>query len=488
MSLRGGGDMKSRYFRSSIVSYFAFSALLLSQKAYSNDPNIPWLKDDPGLVPQSLVPTMPASISNGENERIPSDQLGPRNPATIELYSAVAMAVDVHPSVNASIKDVLEQESLVDSAKSNYYPKIHADLSSGRVGEYGSSQLATISLSQVVYDFGKTENEVGQAAGALTKSNAKLFRKIDEVAHRAAEAYINVHRYQTLLIVARKQVSALRDVFDKATLRAGSGLATQSDPIQARSRLESSEANQVEVETLLAQWREQLGLLIGQGSNVMIGSIPEDFEYSVDFDRPVNYEALPEILEASAERQSALALLEFSRAQRYPTLALEASSNHALAGENPNNGEDQGSFNTIMLKGTALLYQGGAISAQIRAANARVLAAEELIRDAKLRIDERIRKAAQEISGSRKRLSVLGRRYNSILETETLYQEQYKLGSRSILDLLNAEQEVYLAATDREDAKYSYLLGLVDYVAASGKSRKVYRINDAVLQGAEVRP
>ncbi|KRW57860.1 TolC family outer membrane protein [Pseudomonas sp. TTU2014-080ASC] len=468
--------MKLMYRWGLLLPKFALIVLLSSTYVSADQPAVPWLNEDPGLASKSSLFAKVADYGQ---------QAGLESRDLIDLYRAVAMAVEVHPAVQASINAVLEQKNMIDSAQAGYYPRLSADISSGRLSEHGNAQLATITLSQLIYDFGKTRSKVGHAQNQRAKSVASLIKQIDDVSYRVAVAYINVHRYQTLLAVAEKQVTALSDVYDRSLLRAGSGLATQSDPIQAKSRLESAEASKVEMETLLAQWTEQLGLLIGQDSGLTIGQLPSDLESSVNFAAPVDYQTIPELLEANAEREVAVSLLEHSKAQRYPTLTLEASSNHALSGVNPNNGDDHGSFNSIQLKGTALLYQGGAVSAQIRAAYAKVSAADELIRDVRLRVDERLKKTLQELRGEKRRLHILEQRYSSILETASLYQEEYTLGKRSILDLLNAEQEAYFAATDREDSKYAYLFGVVEYIATSGKSREVYGISDKALWDME---
>ncbi|WP_235978961.1 TolC family outer membrane protein [Zestomonas carbonaria] len=412
---------------------------------------------------------------------------GGNTSSSVGLFDIVSMAVGSHPSIESSIGNVLRQEGLVDVARSGYYPQLSAGFNSGRLSSHGTSQVATLSLSQMLYDFGKVRGRVGQAEGLARKQKALVLSQVDSVALQAAEAAIMVHRYQVLQVIAKEQIAAVRKVHEMAESRAGSGLASQSDPVQARTRVDSARANLFEIETSLSEWRERLRLLTNGPSEQWVAPIPENLEFVAKLDVPVDYNALPEVIAANSEWQAAQSELESAKAQRYPTFAVEASSNQALSGVNPNNGEDQGSFNTIMLTGSSFLYQGGAISAQIRAANAGMAAAESLMAEAKLNAEERIAKAREQIRGAKKRLAVLVQRQKSMLETRELYKEQYTLGSRSVLDLLNAEQEVYLATADKEDSRHSLWMGVVNYIAASGRSREAYALNGKTIHGVEVQ-
>ena len=74
------------------------------------------------------------------------------------------------------------------------------------------------------------------------------------------------------------------------------------------------------------------------------------------------------------------------------------------------------------------------------------------------------------------------------VRTKELYQEQYKLSTRTAVDLLNAEQAIHSANTQIESARYDIYDNLVQYVSAAGKSRDVYQLNNLSIQGVEIQP
>ena len=90
--------------------------------------------------------------------------------------------------------------------------------------------------------------------------------------------------------------------------------------------------------------------------------------------------------------------------------------------------------------------------------------------------------------GAQARLGVLADRRRSIVEARDLYREQYTLGTRSILDLLNAEQEIHQAAADEEAVLHDLWASRIGYIGATGQARTYYGLNNTTVQGIELLP
>lgn len=423
----------------------------------------------------------------GRDDPVAFEEAGETPLTQLELRQAIARAVNWQPSIQAAIQTIAQQQGQIDHARAGYYPQISGGISTGKQNSYGHSQVATLSASQMLYDFGKVSGSVSQATGLLRREQANLLAKIDDVSRQTAEAIIWVHRYQELVNAARVQLKATEDILKIARLRADSGVTTQSDPVQAQSRVEGAQANLLQVQSLLDQWRDRLRTLMGAMPPEQLPEIP-DLSEAACMDGRLNYRMLPAVLVAEGERNAALGALEVAKADRYPTLSIEASTNKAISGVNPNNGDERGSFNTLTLNASAKLYQGGAVSAQIRSARAAVESADSSIRQARVEAESKMLTASQQIHGSQSRLGVLSQRTLTMEKTRELYRKQYTLGTRSILDLLNAEQEMYLAQADEVGARHDLWMGQVAYIEAAGTSREVYGLNNTRIQGLELLP
>ncbi|WP_342215463.1 TolC family outer membrane protein [Pseudomonas sp. TH31] len=411
----------------------------------------------------------------------------PLRAGVLDLREAVAIAVNRHPSITSAVSAITQQEGVVDYSMAGYYPKITAGVNSGKVNTYGNSQVATVSVSQMIHDFGKVSGSVSQAEGQMFRQQALLLKQIDSIAQETAQTMLEVHRQQALLKIANDQVKAIQDVLEMVKLRADSGLTSQSDFIQATTRVQSAQANQQQASTLLGQWRARLSTLVGNPLPASVADLPSGLEQVAHLDSPLDYAMLPDVLAAEADRKSAYGQLENAKAQRYPTIAIEASANEAISGTNPSNGIDRGSYNTVMLTGSMLLYQGGAVSAQIRSALAGIDRAESTINEARLSAEDLLLRSREQAVGARMRLGILRQRMATMTETRELYKEQYTVGTRSVLDLLNAEQEVYQAAADQETTRHDFWAGLITFIGASGRSRDAYALNNTFIQHIEIQ-
>ncbi len=85
-------------------------------------------------------------------------------------------------------------------------------------------------------------------------------------------------------------------------------------------------------------------------------------------------------------------------------------------------------------------------------------------------------------------MQVLAGQQATTVRTKELYQEQYKLGTRTLVDLLNAEQAIHSANSEVEIARYDIYSSIAQYIAATGRSRQAYDLNNIKIQGFEVQP
>ena len=101
---------------------------------------------------------------------------------------------------------------------------------------------------------------------------------------------------------------------------------------------------------------------------------------------------------------------------------------------------------------------------------------------------DQTRLAREQIENKQRQMQVLVAQQQTTVRTKELYQEQYKLGTRTVVDLLNAEQQIHSANQQIESARYDIYDSIVQFIAASGKSRDVYGLNNLSIQGVEIQP
>ena len=124
----------------------------------------------------------------------------------LDMSQAVKRAVEWNPMVTGATERVNQQGEEVGFAKSAYYPQIKLGVkSSYRDSDRRSEEALTISVSQLIYDFGKVSSNVEAAEYGVEKYQADTLRVVDQLARETAFAVIEVQRYQALLKIASEQ-------------------------------------------------------------------------------------------------------------------------------------------------------------------------------------------------------------------------------------------------------------------------------------------
>ncbi|WP_159202542.1 TolC family protein, partial [Klebsiella pneumoniae] len=93
--------------------------------------------------------------------------------------------------------------------QAKYYPQVNAGMNNGYSNTYsdsGYSPSLVVSVSQMLYDFGKVSSSVRAADAAVAQQQAMVMLNIDQVAHDTAGAVVQLQGYQKLVKIAQAQV------------------------------------------------------------------------------------------------------------------------------------------------------------------------------------------------------------------------------------------------------------------------------------------
>lgn len=254
-------------------------------------------------------------------------------------------------------------------------------------------------------------------------------------------------------------------------MRANADVSSQADPvIQAKSNLEAAESNKLIQETQLKQYQQKLRTLLGYDVANMQLSIPDSVVRNAGLYTEPEFTQIPEMMAAQVAVQVAKFQKEQTSLSAYPTINIKGSLSQALNGRNPNNNEDDGLYNSIMLEATSKLFQGGAVRSKLRSASYAEQAAKAQVNTVYLDVLDQVRLIREQVENKQKQMEILALRKETTARTKELYQEQYKLGTRTVVDLLNSEQAIHSAAQEIETARYDIYSGLMQYIKVTGRS------------------
>ncbi|WAB97300.1 MULTISPECIES: TolC family outer membrane protein [Pseudomonas] len=409
------------------------------------------------------------------------------------LAEAVLAAAQWHPSIAEAVGNLYKQGEGINVARAGYYPQVSGGIRTGYDSGYGgdrSSQALNLSLKQMLYDFGKVDSAVDAAKAAAARAQANILLVIDDLARDTAYAWIETRRYEQLMVIAREQINGVNAIAGMARQRSDMGASTRSDVVQAESRVEGARATLEEYQAQYQRWRSTLAALLGRVSPPALAEeTPPELDQACKRP-PQGDDRLPAVLMALALRAQSQAELAQAKAEAYPTLSLQPQVNHYLDNDydRDNNRLDRTQAG-IYLNLEVPIYQGGAISARSRAAGYALTAADSAEDAARLQARRGLAEAMAQTSGLGRRLSSLQARQASIKEARMLYGRQYlDLGTRPLLDLLNAEQEIYQSRFELAGTRSDLLRLDVDCLYNTGALRMALGLEGRNLQGVEIEP
>jgi adhesin transport system outer membrane protein len=407
-----------------------------------------------------------------------------------QLEKVVTNAVLSNPEVKRSMdaRNAVFEE--VRQARGGFYPKIDVAFgvgyewtknttTAGAIG--GDVELkrreASISLRQMLFDGFLTDSEVDRHSFRLEARNHRLREVAEEKALEIARAYIEVIKRNELLNQANVTLYNHVKVYEQIRKRSESGLGTRASLQQAKGRLALAEVNVLSAENNSRDAQTSYLRVVGQKA-------PEELEipgFNTEH-LPANKEDSikramvnhPTLKLAYADVQAANSQYDSARSVLYPTLNFEVERNwnrnvDGVQGDN----EDL----TAMFRVRYNLYNGGSDKAKIRQSRHQINEAIDVQNNAE-------RETIESVGFSWSAYDVLGRQLtffkqhvDSSTQTRDSYLKQFNIGQRSLLDLLDTENEVFSSKNSMITAKYDYLVAQYRLLSGMGEMLELLKVD-----------
>ena len=334
------------------------------------------------------------------------------------------------------------------------------------------SDSKTLQLRQPLVNMQRWQ-QFEQAKSLVAESEATLDRDLQNLVVRVTGAYFEylMSDEQLELVLAQKKMyTSLVDAAKKG-LAAGSGTRTDIDDAQAR--LDMASAQELEARQNQDQTRRQLEVLINQpvGSvaklNVpalkLVGPQPANLdEWTLKAEKNS-----PEMKAMQARLDAARREVSKSQAGHLPTLDAIAQWSNS-GSENITRINSRYENKSIGLQLNVPLYSGGYVTSTIRQAVAEQTRAEESLEALRRDLGVRVHKEYRGVSEGVMRVRALEQAVRSAEQMMMSTQMSLKAGSRTQLDVLNAQQQYTLALRDLAQARFIYLMSKVKLASLAG--------------------
>ncbi|MGM0516336.1 MAG: TolC family protein [Pseudomonadota bacterium] len=427
-------------------------------------------------TPLAEAPIPPELEEALESDQEAGDEDGPG------LAELVRQAVDNHPSIQESLARIMQQRENVKMEKAGFLPQVTASTRS----EYNSSldryvDVAGVTASQLIWDFGAVSSSVQRERSGLERTRAEALERIEELSGDVGLTVVDLQRQQALRRVAVEQLERIEDLRDVTGERARRGASAQSELRQAEARVEAARITLSRVDSGLHRSQRELARFIpGIEVDGVADELPGGVAHACRDVRIDSGADLPSVLAAEASRDESRAQLAADRASRWPRLSVDVRADRYLDSD-----IDDQNHASVYLNASVDLFRGGANRARVSGSRYREQAAQHALDTAMLDAREDLASARLQSRDLERQLRSLTLRIDHLDEVRELYRTQYlKAGTRTLLDVLNAEQEYFQARFDLIDARYDHRHLQVQCLIAGGQMRSAFDISTEMVGAA----
>src|SRR5260221_3326979 len=404
------------------------------------------------------------------------------------INDALREAAKSNPGVGEASANRRATESELRQTQSTLLPQVRIDAYYGRekfdqsasivsgtalpipafgTGVWRNGSQESVVIRQLLFDGFASIHDIWRQSARVNAAAFRVRERTELIALDAAEAYMDVVRYLRLIGLADQNVATHEKIFSNVNSRFAGGRAGEGDLEQARERVENAKAQRDEfrksLEDARAKYRKVVGL---EPYNLrfpgplggMPGSRDESLAVAIRFN--------PTILAAQADADAAKHAFRVTDGAFVPTIALEGRATH-FDNTYPYLATTHEDYSGRVVMSWDIFRGGQDVWKRSEAAERSVqatMAHARLQRDALESID----KAWGARTVTRTRIADLVRQLEAARKTIAAYNKEYELGQRSLIDLLNAQNQYFNAAVSLTSARSVVVFADYQLLAAMG--------------------
>lgn len=368
------------------------------------------------------------------------------------LESALARAYSASPVINGERAGVRATDENIPQARAGYRPTITATADIGRSwGESDRRGVTTqsaltprgigLQINQTLYNGGRTAASIRQAESQVYAARQNLEASVQDVLFQAAQSYMNVLRDSAILNLQRNNLDVLGEQLRQTQDRFDVGEVTRTDVAQAQARVAATRSQvslaEANLRSSIAVYRQVVGV---DPRQLAPGNLPERLiPGSVDAAVGSALTENPNIVAARHALDAAQANVRLVEGELLPTLGLSGSVNHrydtAVSGDRTTSAQ-------VTAQLTVPIYQAGAVSARVR--QAKEIAQQrrfdlEFVRD---QVRASVIAAFGQLEAATAQIVAAQAQVSAAETALTGVREEARVGQRTTLDVLNAQQEL----------------------------------------------
>lgn len=395
----------------------------------------------------------------------------------LDVHHVVQHTINSNPDIQAGVKDLKLAQLEVRDARGALKPTVditasgaYVDQNDGRDPEYAEYQ-GQIALSQLLYDGSLTYNNIRSLKQAQVVRLYQLYAEVEQTAQEAVEAYLDILQYRELMRTAEDNLRTHISVYKQVDKSASAGVARGADLEQINGRLSLSESNVITEQSNLHDVSARFLRITGIDPNIALTPYTPQTQ---DFPAGSVVALIENAYTTSPSLQASIYNIDARQFDKQSARGLYKPIVRMGLSYGTQNRDETGADNTITEARAGIsvsynLYNGGRDKTAIKSALYQIGQAKDQ-RDGVCRdMRQTIQIAFNDIRNLSRQLPSLNEHRLSSARVRAAYLGQFKLSQRTLLDLLDSENEAYEAARAYTLAKYTQYKAVVRLLAAQGR-------------------
>jgi adhesin transport system outer membrane protein len=388
------------------------------------------------------------------------------------LKEVLTYAVETHPEVLSAVHKKDAADSAKEAAFSGYLPRIDLVLGGGPERSKNPTTLGlnpppnnptnphwvklpryqeSVILNQMIWDGLGTRSEVARRQSISDSSAHRLLGVSQDIALQAADAYLEVLKNQEFVKFAKENLAAHQKTYDQVKLRADRGVGRRADLEQIEARLALTISNLSSAESTLRDAEITYLKVIGKSPVSLTKPEAPQIPASADEAVKIGFQNHPVLKSSWADIESAQAQRDIAKSFYSPRIEVELSMSNSRDLDGVS-GPNQDRMAMMYLKWN--LFRGGFDLYRNQETAKQINEAQEISRNTQRQVEAAVRLAYNAYATARDRLPSLERYVRASDATRVAYAQQFNIGQRTLLDLLDAENEYFTSRTTQLNGQF----------------------------------
>ena len=401
---------------------------------------------------------------------------------SITMRDAVATGIATNPEygVVASSRRATDEE--LGQGRALFLPSIdvradtgfeHSDDPSTRGGTDSDDEEnlwrkeAAITLTQMLFDGWDAKYEVERQKARVASSAHRVRETAELVGLSIVESYLETLRQRQLLVIARQNVADHIVILDQIADGVTAGRSTQADSEQAKARLAAAKATESSTRQALrnaeAEYRREVGDAPGHLSLPVIPYDVLSANVDAEVDQTLGFSPTLDIFESDIE--VAYAEAQQTRSTFYPQVDLELNGR---TGHDLNGTEGRDTSASALLVMNWNLYRGGADMARSREFIHRHQQSKEARAEAARQVESDVLQTWASMISAVERARQFAAQSDANVEVVKAYKDQFSLDRRTLLDVLDAQNELFVSRSNTVNAEFLEIFAVYRLTALKG--------------------